>query len=330
MKAGALRVMETLSQIVVCSENCEACRASAQALLESGVLELARCPLCSRPFAPDLGDCRCTSFEDGNPSAAAFHGEKRDPGDAISLPEYRRLAAERFRPLLAVMNPRRIPECMAAFEAVSVDKVWLRGFTERQLVEVVPGVVAEARRRGFSHLVVCSDDVVVSQRAVDAVLELLRAGDQVVTGFCALDASDPRVNLTSEPLRGPSPTVEAYSFWLRAQVEEWPERRGRSWFAGMCLTGMPLELWDAYPFACFGDPGYGSDFSLSVRLQMDGIPIVAARDGFVRHVKETWNRRDVADEKRLLVGEIAAEVVWSSFVPETRSESTVTLAGYAK
>jgi len=37
--------------------------------------------------------------------------------------------------------------------------------------------------------------------------------------------------------------------------------------------------------------------------------MVAARDGYVVHVKEQWQRLDQAHEKRLLIGEEPAGVV---------------------
>ena len=41
------------------------------------------------------------------------------------------------KPLLIVMNPRRIPECVDAINALSIDKVWVKNYTERELVDVI-------------------------------------------------------------------------------------------------------------------------------------------------------------------------------------------------
>jgi hypothetical protein len=35
------------------------------------------------------------------------------------------------------MNPRRIPECVDAIDALSIDKVWVKNYTERELVDVI-------------------------------------------------------------------------------------------------------------------------------------------------------------------------------------------------
>src|SRR4051812_38082954 len=108
-----------------------------------------------------------------------------------------------MRPLLVVMNPRRIPACLASYEKLTIDVAYARGYTELQLVPVIAEIVEST---GHSHLLVVSDDVIVSQAAVDAVLAGLHAGAApVVTGWCNLDATDARVNLTKRPLEGDEP-----------------------------------------------------------------------------------------------------------------------------
>jgi bacterioferritin-associated ferredoxin len=95
VNADVLRVLEVLSQVVTCSANCGSCRAAAQELIESDVLRVERCELCTRPFAPALGECPCASFDDGNPAAAGFHGERRTPADAVSITELKQIVAVR-------------------------------------------------------------------------------------------------------------------------------------------------------------------------------------------------------------------------------------------
>lgn len=60
------RVLEVLSQVVTCPENCPTCRAAAQALLTDPILDVRVCPDCTRAYAPTLGPCRCAE-----PSAVA-------------------------------------------------------------------------------------------------------------------------------------------------------------------------------------------------------------------------------------------------------------------
>jgi hypothetical protein len=76
---------------------------------------------------------------------------------------------------------------------------------------------------------------------------------------------------------------------------------------------MSREMWARFPFGCFGSGsrGYSSDFHLSRRLRDEGVPMVAAQAGYVTHVKERWNQLDRAESKRLMIGELPAEVRWS-------------------
>lgn len=82
----------------------------------------------------------------------------------------------------------------------------------------------------------------------------------------------------------------------------------------MSLTGMSRDMWRRFPLGVYtnGSVGWASDYHLSYRLGQAGIPIVAARAAYVDHVKERWQRHDRSHEKRLLVGEIPAEIVWQT------------------
>jgi GT2 family glycosyltransferase len=208
-----------------------------------------------------------------------------------------------FDPILAIMNPRQIPECISAFKKLDVRKAWLQNYTEWQLVEVIASLVRDETIH-FSHLCLVADDCIVTQQALDAVLKFARQGDPVVTGYCRLDSTHPDVNITRRPLMGETPTVGAYDFYSFLEVEEWPGETVPTGFVGFALTCMSREMWREFPFGCFGAAprGYSSDFHLSRRLRDSGVPMVAARDGYVTHVKEQWNVLDKGEGRQLLVG----------------------------
>lgn len=219
-----------------------------------------------------------------------------------------------FAPLLAIMNPRQIPECIAAFEKLDVRKAWLQNYTEWQLQEVIASIVRDETIH-FTHLCLVSDDCVVEQPALDAVLihaYLSEMADErcAVTGYCRLDSTHPEVNITRRPLMGDVPTAGAYDFYRYDDVVTWPQTFLPTGFVGFALTCMSREMWRRFPFGVFGSEqqAWSSDFHLSMRLRDAGVPMVAARDGYVHHVKETWNRLDQAPEKRLLIGEKPAGV----------------------
>lgn len=212
-----------------------------------------------------------------------------------------------FDPLLAVMNPRRIPECIASLEALDVRKAWLSNYTEWQLQEVMHELVEG--EVPFTHLCLVADDCIVTQQALDAVLAHAPA-HPVVTGYCRLDWSHPLVNITRAPLHGHMPTAGAYDFYTLEDVQAWPEPVVPTGFVGFALTCMTRELWREYPFGAFGSAhqAWSSDFHLSMRLRDAGVPMVAAREGLVGHLKKRWNKLDDTPGRELMVGKEPAGV----------------------
>lgn len=233
-----------------------------------------------------------------------------------------------MKPLLVVMNPRRMRRCLEAISALDVEKTWLVGFWEKGLEAEVDAIVeaeSSGRGRGYTHLVMLADDTAPTQAALDLVLGALDDGRPVATGHCNLDETSPLVNITRSPIPPDEdqPRVEHYDWYARAEVEAWPEPIVPTFFAGMALTGMTLEHWRRFPFRVVTRPdeprGYASDWHLSRRLAAAGVSIAAPRGAFVEHVKERWNDQAPRDpSKRLLVGRIPAEVVFSREAPGLR------------
>jgi GT2 family glycosyltransferase len=215
-----------------------------------------------------------------------------------------------FDPILAIMNPRQIPECISAFENLKVRKAWLQNYTEWQLIEVIASLVRDESIH-FTHLCLVADDCIVTQHALDAVLQVSREGDPVVTGYCRLDFTHPDVNITRRDLMGETPTVGAYDFYSFAEVKQWPTPTLPTGFVGFALTCMSREMWREFPFGAYGSASqaWSSDFHLSRRLRDAGVPMVSARDGYVTHVKEQWNKLDRGPGRQLLVGTEPADVV---------------------
>jgi hypothetical protein len=210
------------------------------------------------------------------------------------------------RPLLLILNPRDIPECMDSFAALDVPRAYLTGYREADLISVIAELITDT---DYSHYVVISDDTVVRPCAVETVYALLDA-HPVVTGWCNLDDVDARCSVVDRPLEGATPSRESYSFMHWSRVVTHPEPTLRTWFAGMCLTGMSREMWQRFPFDVLAgsEHGWASDYSLCWRLQQANIPITAARDGSVLHVRQRWDTADVDPRKKLLVGQVPPAV----------------------
>lgn len=214
-----------------------------------------------------------------------------------------------MKPVLAVLHPRRIPSVIEALLEVDIPKAWISCYTEYQIQhEAWPVLMREVKAKGYTHMLVVSDDAVVSQKAVDAVLGLLEIGHPVASGYSNLDNERDLVNLTHDRLPE-QPGVDAYRMLTADEVALEPEVFQTS-FSGMCLTGMSVELWERYPFRVYGgSPGYCSDHHLCYRLQEAGIPIVVHRDAFIHHLKPSWLEVDKVEAHRLLIGEIPARVI---------------------
>lgn len=207
-----------------------------------------------------------------------------------------------FDPLLAIMHPRNIPECVHAFERLDVRRAWLSRFTEYELQSVIASIVGD-ESIAFTHLALVSDDCIVTPDALAAVFEVARSHD-VATGYCRLATGHPRVNLTRRPLMGDTPSAGAYDFYSFDEVAGYDSEVVPTGFAGFAVTVMPREMWRRYPFQVFGGEAspHASDFALSIRLRDAGVPIVAARSGYVEHVKAVVNTTDRTIGRELLVG----------------------------
>jgi hypothetical protein len=211
-----------------------------------------------------------------------------------------------MNPALIVLNPREIPECVEAIEALDIPKCWLSYMTEPHAAARANEMIAQNE---FDAYVVLSDDTIPTQAALDLVLEAHEYAP-VVTGYCNLDQSAWRetVNLTSNPLPPPPPEPQFYAF----HGKEWVESHKTFWttFAGLALTAMSRDMWMRFPLQT---TAYGGqmDYDLSYRLQQAGIPITVAVGAYIEHVKERWNHQDENPQKRLLIGERRPEVRWS-------------------
>ena len=206
---------------------------------------------------------------------------------------------------LLVLNPRDIPECMAAIRALDVPKCF---------VSYVPEIVAAARINSviatgdYDRYVLLSDDTVPTQDALDAVLATHDEGHPAVTGYCNLDQVLPFVNLCWNRLVPPPPTADDYHMLTRREVED-AAPLAPTTFAGLSLTLMAREMWQRFPLRVT-EYGGQMDYVLSWELQQACVPIVAPTAGFIHHVKERWNMFDTAPEKQLLIGRRPAAVTW--------------------
>lgn len=217
-----------------------------------------------------------------------------------------------MKPLLLIMNPRRIPECLDAIRALKIDKVWLTAMWERELEAPIAKLVEE--RDDYTHFVIISDDTIPTQDALDLVLAAAEQTD-VAAGYCNLDAIRPYVSLCASPFDPALGSVhEAYDWITREDVEgSGPIGSLMEVFhQGFAFTCMPRAMWQRFPFKVFGEHprGFASDYVLSLRLQQADVPIHAVRGAFMPHLKPDITRYDRTPGHELLMGAIPAAVQW--------------------
>jgi hypothetical protein len=205
-----------------------------------------------------------------------------------------------------VMNPRTIPQCMSAIESLNIDKVWLKNWTERELVQVINSVVQQTDHDVIGLL---SDDTIPSQKALDLILDNFNS-DAVYTGYCNMDDTTDEVNLSYNPLKLQDvATYDCYSFPTKDQVES---NKGlfKSYFTGFAMTFMSKDMWIKYPFDCIGNPGYQSDYLLSSRLQKDEIEIWAPVGAFMPHLRGGDESTRHLEGGKVITGNNLGKVVW--------------------
>lgn len=203
---------------------------------------------------------------------------------------------------LMIMNPRDIPDCMDAFDNLTgVDKVYFSYYTEAQLVPIINQFIATT---DYERYALISDDAILTQHALDAILDLHDRQGSVATGWVNLDSISLDTTINPHPLTDTTPTLEAYSLMNIWDALQLPPMPIRTYFHGFACTVMSRELWKKYPYDVYdaGAGGCASDFHQCVRLQADNIPIWTHPNTFIYHVKEVSNKLDNAPEKRILVG----------------------------
>lgn len=211
-----------------------------------------------------------------------------------------------MRHLVCVMHARRIPECIQPLESLDCDVAWMSGYSDAELGPVHEQLVADT---DYDTYTIVSDDCIVTQSAVDAVTALLEQGHPAATGWCKLHTRSEDANLCHAPIKGDHPTVDAYPFYRAAAVRTWPDPVVPTHFMGFSLTGMTRDMCQRFPYRAFTEirkRGYSSDFNLCMRLRDAGVPMVAAREGYVEHVKTT--QRPKPASHRLLLGKMPQDV----------------------
>lgn len=205
-----------------------------------------------------------------------------------------------MRTLLLIMNPRQIPECVQALEALTIDKAWLSNYTEAELVNVIADTIEST---DYDRYALISDDTSPTQEALDLVLSLHDENPSgVACGWVNVDECSTLTTFNPLPLVGDIPEPSAYSLTPYTELLDLPTTPLRTYFHGMALVTMTRSMWQAYPFDVYGADrgGWASDYHQCIRLQADYVPIVTHKHAYIRHHKAVANQYD--HSRPLLVG----------------------------
>lgn len=238
-----------------------------------------------------------------------------------------------MKPIIAVMNARKMPDVIAALDSIKVDIAWMKGFWEVELNNVMRSVVERAEWEDYTHLALLSDDIVLQADSMHKVFDLIERGHPAVTAYCDMFRGSPDVNITKKPFDNTTEPLTRYYLYTRDEADNYESDVIPTWFMGWGFSMMSIEMWKRFPFIALSDnpsrdKGWASDWHSSVRLHKASIPMVAPRGAFVQHLKAAPGapltmarptRYDIAMWRRkvkplvgseLLIGSIPKEVVW--------------------
>jgi len=190
---------------------------------------------------------------------------------------------------LLIMNPRDIPEVIAAFKALPIDKYWMRAYTELELVGVIAKIIEES---DYENYLILSDDAICAPEALAAVEELLER-KEIASGWNKLSAGSDWVAVCVDPVRlsggsedKPSPLGGDYDLLTVNEFNELPEEFEAT-CTGFSLMGARRSIWLRYPFQVYtynDANGYSSDHDWSFRIQNEH-RIWVTKAGYIENLK---------------------------------------------
>lgn len=229
-----------------------------------------------------------------------------------------------------VMNARDILECLDPIRRLKIDKVWFRGFTQRQVARQIKRFVEST---DYDRYILISDDVAPKQSALDCILRL-QGYAEAITGWCNLSPELWRANVILRPLKesayhkatsnipaflgrhlaalisgGIFPFKHLYEFVSYSSfppcdaISAMRHEIFRTYFMGGPLLSMSRRLWlrHGYDPPEWGGPAFGADMALALELANAGEKMWCARDAFCYHLHTTRN---------FIVGKVEPEIIY--------------------
>lgn len=194
-----------------------------------------------------------------------------------------------MRPLLVILNPREIPEVMVALRALTIPKVWISFYREDIAVgQRLPEVIAAAKEKGYTHIVLVSDDGLVTQETLDRVLAFppeVRA----CSGWVNLDAHRISSNISQIELHWYNqPTDPGQYYLIPEETMRGLTEPFKATFSGFALLRMPVETWEEVALQNCSWTSC-TDFYTYMRLSEMGVELWVDPKAFFFHLKKLPN-----------------------------------------
>ena len=141
------------------------------------------------------------------------------------------------------------------------------------------------RETNYQNYLIASDDLIVTQEALDVVEELLWTNYRA-TGYCRIADDSPFYNVTKKPL---TKVVDKwantfdYHFYRVGELAKLPTDQFFTWFGGWTLTGMRRMEWLVNPFRVHEPSQMQSDYATC--LAVDGV-FASDKKAYCQHYKQ--------------------------------------------
>ena len=202
-----------------------------------------------------------------------------------------------------IMQPRDIPKAIDSLKAIDIDKVWFRGYTERELCTVLNKFIEDT---DYDFYWLISDDVIVDAKVWPILRGMVGTYD-CVSGYCNLYQGSEHINLTHSPVKKHFTTSHEDYDWISFEnIENQDNDIIESYFTGWAFTGMSRNVWLQYPFKIneFGQ----SDVCFSYRwITKEGNKVYSHKDTFIQHLKAHPMKACV---EGWLVGNIEPKIIY--------------------
>src|SRR4029079_9571440 len=179
------------------------------------------------------------------------------------------------KPILVIFSPRDIPEFLESIEKIQTPKLWMKYYPQEQAYR-------DARQwflaqEGFTHLIICPDDLIIKQESLDILTVYAEMGYDILSGWCNSTAGKPEddniySNISIEHVTNKLPRQQVWEdlkFDRIKTIINLKPNIVRVAHSGFALTSISRDMVKAVPFRA--DDNCCVDTCFSQDLKAKGI-----------------------------------------------------------